>query len=131
VRILLVEDNEDSSQLLKMVLDPYGEVKLAFDGVEALEMLQKAREEEKPYDLVLLDVMMPRMDGIETLSRLREEEQKRGVNPLQRINVIMITAYADEQNMQKALQLGCEGYLFKTQGKGKIIERLHALGLIE
>ena len=131
MRTLIVEDNKDTGQLLQMIVEVYGEVEIAFDGLEALQALRQTWDTGQHYDLILLDVRMPRMDGLETLRCLREEEDHRSIIEAQRAKVIMLTAYADEQNMQLAFQLGCQGYIFKTQGKAKILQRLRALGLIE
>ncbi len=131
MKILIADDHDDTAQLLKMVLEQYAEVSTAADGKEALDTLRQSWENDLPFDLVLLDVLMPNMDGLEALRCIREEEQRRRFIDSQRTKIIMLTAYADEENMQRAFALGCQGYLFKTQGKAKIIERLRALDLID
>ena len=131
MKILVVDDNPDAAELLKLVLQPYGDVDTATEGLQALDKIRQAWEQGQPFELILLDVLMPKMDGLEALSVLRREERSRGIADAQRTKVIMITAYADEENMQRALSIGCEGYVFKTAGKNKILDRLRVLGLIE
>lgn len=83
-KILVVEDNPDEAQMVKMILEPEGyEVELAADGREGLE---KA-EADKP-DLIILDVMMPVLDGFAMCAKLREDPE------YQDVPVILLTAVA-------------------------------------
>ena len=131
MRILIADDHEDSAHMFKLVLEQFGEVVLASDGKQVINEVKAAWDQEQPFNLILMDVMMPNMDGIQALRYLREEEQRRNHSGPERLKVVMLTAYADEENMQRAFQLGCEGYLFKTQGKSKIMDRLRALGFLD
>jgi len=102
-RILVVDDEVDMVEGIKIMLeaDNY-EVIAAFDGQEGL---QKAQE-ERP-DLILLDVMMPKMDGFETLRRIRADSET------QHIPVIMLTAKGDTDSMFKAHDLGSTDFFIK------------------
>jgi CheY-like chemotaxis protein len=84
-RILVVEDNADEAQMVKLILEPHGyEVTLAADGREGL----KAVEAQKP-DLIILDVMMPILNGFAMCARLREDPQYKD------IPVILLTAVGE------------------------------------
>lgn len=104
--ILLVEDNPDHAVLAKLSLsrlDEIREVRLAMDGVEALEIL-----ESSPLpDLILLDLRLPRLDGFELLERLRRDERFR------KIPVIVLTTSAARVDLQRSRSLGAIGYLTK------------------
>lgn len=130
MRTLIVEDSADAAHMLKLILSPYGGVDIAADGVQGLEAFMAAWEEEDPYDLICLDIMMPKMDGLETLRRIREEEEKMGMGGTLGVRVVMTTAREDEATIRQAIVLGCEGYVFKTHGRKRILEKLKELGLI-
>lgn len=102
-RILVVDDDEDNRELLRRRLVREGHfAACAVNGREALE-----RVREEPFDLVLLDVMMPEMDGYETLQRLKAGPDTRD------IPVIMISALDDLQSIVRCIERGAEDYLPK------------------
>ncbi|MCB9750316.1 MAG: response regulator [Myxococcales bacterium] len=102
-RVLVVDDNELNRNMLSRRLERDGhDVKIAENGREALEML---RGEE--FDLILLDVMMPEMDGYEVLERLHADDRLRG------IPVIMISALDELSTVVRCIELGAEDYLPK------------------
>ncbi|MEL6149659.1 MAG: response regulator [Chloroflexota bacterium] len=101
--ILVVDDNEMNRDMLSRRLKRQGfTVETADDGEMALNML-----EQKPYALVLLDVMMPRMNGYEVLETIKTSEDKR------HLPVIMISAVDDLDSVVKCIEMGAEDYLFK------------------
>jgi putative two-component system response regulator len=101
--VLVVDDNEMNRDMLVRRLQPLGyEVSVARDGSEAMDMLLQA-----PYDLVLLDIMMPIKDGFEVLQEMKAHSE------LSIIPVIMITALDDTSSAARCIQLGAEDYLTK------------------
>lgn len=105
-RILVVEDDATSQRLVVRLLRQLGHlVDAASNGAEALELLSKGR-----YELVLMDVLMPEMDGLETLRRLREAERQRGVA---RTPVIVLTADVLRCTEEGMLSVGFDAYLTK------------------
>nr|WP_293176796.1 adenylate/guanylate cyclase domain-containing protein [Nannocystis sp.] len=102
-KILVVDDNESNRNMLSRRLERQGHrVKLAEDGKRALEMLR-----EEDFDLVLLDVMMPEMDGYQVLEHLHADDKLRG------LPVIMISALDQLDTVVKSIELGAEDYLPK------------------
>ena len=102
-RILVVDDILANVRLLEAKLSAeYFEVVTAMNGVDALEAVQRS----KP-DIVLLDVMMPGIDGIEVTKWLKEDDELRG------IPVIAVTAFAMKGDEQKIREGGCEAYVSK------------------
>jgi class 3 adenylate cyclase len=116
-RILVVDDVPDNVDILQMRLEAQGyAVATAADGVEALE---KARE--LLPDLVLLDVMMPRMDGIETLKRLKADPA------LPFIPVILVTARTDAKDVVAGLESGGDDYLTKPVDHAALSARVRSM----
>ena len=101
--ILIVEDDRVSRNLLKIILEDVGhEIREASNGEEALKMITK-----KIPDLLLLDLMMPKMDGWTVCNHLRANEMTRD------LKVIIITAKRTNEDMEKAKQYKVAGYLVK------------------
>ena len=117
-KVLLADDEEDILVLVSATLggdDRYSLV-LARDGEEAL---QRARE-EKP-DLILLDVMMPKMDGFEVCSVLKSESDTKHVK------IVMLTAMAQELDKQKAEQAGADFYFTKPFSPTALLNKVEEL----
>jgi len=105
LRILLAEDNQVNQRLATRMLEKRGHVvEVATNGREALEALEKTS-----YDLVLMDVQMPEMDGMEATSRIRAKERLSG----RRQQVVALTAHAMKGDEEKCLAAGMDGYLTK------------------
>ena len=103
-RILLVEDNVVNQKVALKMLEKLGyNADLADDGVEAIAMLAN-----KNYDLILMDVQMPRLDGYETTAKIRDSEGSEGHIP-----IIAMTANAMDSDRQKCLDAGMDDYLPK------------------
>lgn len=130
MRILIVEDEFGSRKLLQKFLSPYGVCDLAVDGEEAIEAFKLAMKEEDPYDLVCLDIMMPKKDGQAVLKEIRELEESRNIRGLEGVKVIMTTALNDPKNILEAFKSQCEAYIPKPISKQKLLEELRALQLI-
>ena len=114
-KILLVDDNP---KYLKDVLPFYGfEVKCTTDGVQALETL----EGDESFDLVLLDVMMPNMNGWETLKAIRKNPKVKD------IPVIMVTAVNEDQKMISGLKIGADDYIVKPFILPNLLARIEAV----
>lgn len=101
--VLVVDDNEMNRDMLSRRLKRQGyDVEMAEDGVAAIEAMK-----ETLFDLVMLDVMMPRMNGYEVLEKVREDDS------VKKAPIIMISAVDDLDSVVKCIELGAEDYLFK------------------
>lgn len=130
MKALVVEDDFTSRLLLQKILVNYGEIHIAVNGLEAISAFSAAQKIGKPYDLVCLDIMMPEMDGLEALKKIRSTEEEHGVFSSNGAKIIMTTALSDIQNVSKAYQSLCDGYLVKPIEKGKLFELLSKLRVI-
>ncbi len=115
MRLLVVEDEPGLAETLRKTLEEEGfAVDLAADGDEGLDRLCSA-----PYDAVVLDVMLPRLDGWTVLQRARAKDV--------RTPVLMLTARDQVSDRIKGLNLGADDYLVKPFALSELIARLHAL----
>ena len=131
MRILIVEDDFTSRALMQKMLAPYGECDVVVNGEEAVEAFSMALAEAEPYQLVCLDIMMPRMDGQMALRAIREIEKISGVTPRSEAKIIMTSALDSPKEVMEAYyQGGCTGYLVKPIEKVRLQGLLAELGLV-
>ena len=128
MRILIAEDDFASRKAILKFLSAYGECDVTVDGMEAIDAFMMALEEEDPYDLICLDVMMPVMDGYQALKNIRNIEREHNVDPADQAKVIMTTALNEEKNVKKAFELGCTVYCAKPIDLEKLKGMLEKLG---
>ena len=132
MRVLIVEDDFTSRKLLQKIVGPYGEADIAVNGQESIEAFEAALEENNPYDLVCMDIMMPEMDGQEALKKIRAIEKSRGIRNSEEVKVIMITALDDPQNVVEAYYKGgATSYVPKPIDRQLFLQLLRNLGLIQ
>lgn len=131
MRILIAEDDLVSRKFLFKFLAKYGECDLVVDGLEALDAVLLSFKENRPYDLICLDIMMPKVDGVKVLKHIKDLERQKGILPEKRSKVIMTTALAETQHVQNAFEIGCDAYAAKPIDTDKLVEVLIKLGLIE
>lgn len=129
MRILIAEDDFFNRTLLQKVMQDYGECELASDGQEAIEAFDQALVDKKPYELILLDIMMPKINGQEVLRHIRESERSRGISPLEGVKLLMTTALDDKRNTVDAYKHQADAYLVKPIELAAIREELDALGI--
>lgn len=118
-KILIVDDNP---KYLQDALPMYGyEVVVATDGIQALKVLSKTNLKEHPIDLILLDIMMPNMNGWDTLKSIRSNDKTK------HIPVIMLTAINEEQKMVSGLKIGADDYVVKPFVLPNLLARIEAV----
>lgn len=117
--ILVVDDNEDIRNLLTLVLENEGYlVTQGVDGGECLEIIQG-----KPFDLILLDVMMPGLSGFEVLKSIRSSKDQK----ISQLPICMITAKSSVEDVDEALELGATSYIVKPFRPIALAEKVNAL----
>lgn len=132
MKVLLVEDDAISLQILKLILSDYSDCDEAENGKVAVEKYKASLENGTPYDLICLDIMMPVMDGQAALREIRRIEAEKGVGGRDLVKVMMMTALKDPKNVMEAFVKGsCEAYLVKPILPDKIVQVLVDFGLVE
>ncbi|WFS63642.1 response regulator [Pseudodesulfovibrio thermohalotolerans] len=129
MRALIVEDEFLSRKVLRSFLMTLFDVDIVVNGREAVEAFKLGHDEKRPYDLILMDIMMPEVDGIEALQRIRDLETENGYRP--RVKVIMTTALDDPQTVIRTFHDGeASAYIVKPVAKDKLYAELEKLGLL-
>ncbi|GAA4654334.1 response regulator transcription factor [Anaerocolumna aminovalerica] len=112
-KILLVDDNKEIIYTLSKLLEFEGyEVEKAYDGMEALEIIK-----DNPIDLILLDVMMPRMNGLTAMMKIREHKK---------IPIIILSAKTEESDKVSGLIMGADDYITKPFNTAELMARVQA-----
>ncbi len=116
-KILIADDRSEVVELVKVTLEGEGYRTIdAFDGSEALEKIRL----EKP-DLILLDIVMPKMDGFEVLSEIRKDPKTKD------IPIIMLTAKGQKSDQEKGKELGATGYIIKPFSPSALLKRIEEI----
>ena len=129
MKILVVEDDATSRDVLHSILSEFGSCDVAADGEEGLAAFGRAFERGEPYDLVCLDILLPRMDGQEVLRKIRELEASGG-SEAGEARVVMITALSDPKNVVEAFYRGgATAYVPKPIDRDHLFQVLGKLGV--
>ncbi len=130
MKCLIVEDDSASKELLRAYLKDCADCHTASDGRQAVEAFLDALEENEPYDLILLDIMMPEVNGREALQEIRWIEAEHDIGGLDAVKVIMTTALDDSKDILGSFREGCEAYVVKPVQKDKLFAEIEKLGLL-
>ena len=115
--VLVVDDNLQNLELIAAYLEELGcEVRTATDGLEALDAAAK-----KVPDLVLLDVMMPRMSGFQCCAKMKKDPKTAGVP------IVMVTALTEVSDVERAVDSGADDFLTKPVNKVELLARVRSL----
>jgi len=113
MKILIVEDDLSSRKFLCKFMADYGDCDITVDGMEGLDAYLIALDEDEPYELVCLDIMMPKIDGVKVLKTIREIEKQRNIEDDRKTKIIMTTALNDVDLVKNSFDSGCEVYASK------------------
>ncbi len=127
-RILIVDDDPVALMILQYYLAIYGRVDTAMQGREAIEKFQSALAND-PYDALFLDIMMPEMDGHQTLKTIRSAEDKAGILIGDGCRVAMVSALSDFATISTSFQDQCDVYLVKPFERDAIQNVMVKFGL--
>jgi two-component system chemotaxis response regulator CheY len=127
LRMLVVEDDFASLFLLQSFLSNYGLCRIAATGSKAVELVASALKRGEKFDLICLDVMMPGMDGIEVLRRIRALEKSYGIGPNFGAKIIMTTAVNDSNEVLQCFQEFCDSYILKPIDLDNLLMQMKSL----
>lgn len=131
MKILIAEDDRISRTFLQKFMSNYGEVDVAVDGMEAIDLYMESVKHKAPYSMLCLDIMMPKVDGLKVLKVIRQLEAQKNIPHEKRLPIIMMTALADVGYVDEAFRQGCDAYASKPIDTDKVEEVMRNLGLVE
>lgn len=132
MRALIVDDDFYSRVVLHDMLRPVAECHIAVNGEEAVGAFKKALEDERPYDLVCMDLVMPEMDGQQALQEMRALEDERGIDGVDRSVVFVVSMVEDNRETNEAFFLGgADSFLVKPIAAERLMAELREHGLLD
>jgi len=125
LRVLIVEDSDVCRSGIQRLMSDYGICNVAEDGDKGVEAAQAMLSETgKPYDLICLDSIMPKMSGLEALVKIHEIESKNGFPIGRGSKVIMMTGQDDHKTIMEYFNNGCDGYIVKPVRLPAILDKM-------
>lgn len=118
-KILIVDDNDLNITILEGILEKKYEIHVSHNGFDAIAMVEK-----KTFDMIILDIMMPDMDGVEACKKIKKNEEKKN------IPIVFLSAAANDQHLrQEALNAGAVDFINKPFKANYILERIDSIFL--
>ncbi len=131
MKSLIIDDDASSRNMFKLYLEKFGKCDMASIGYDGINAYKKALSSGEPYDLIIIDIILPDINGNEILKMLRTEENMNKIADYFRTKVILTTSLDDEENrrIEKNLTEGIEAYYAKAFANEGLDEKLSELGL--
>lgn len=129
LKIMIVEDDMVSRKVMYKILSKYGDCDIVVNGMEAIDAFMMATTEEDLYDLICIDIMMPKVDGIKAVKTIRDIEKTNKVD--KKVKIIMTTALSESKVVEDSFNAGSDAYATKPIDIDKLISVIQKFGLIE
>jgi two-component system chemotaxis response regulator CheY len=131
MKCLIVDDDELGRELIAEYLRGQASFDMAVNGREAVEKYEAAHDSGAPYDLIILDIVMPEMNGHEAAKAIRRMEQEKDTKPEQRVNIIVLSALNTPKDViETYVSAQSSAHLIKPVTREKLLLTLNKLGLI-
>jgi two-component system chemotaxis response regulator CheY len=128
MRVIVADDESVSRNKLQEIMEPLGKCDFFEGGRAVIEAFQESHEEGEPYQLLMLDIGMPDVNGIQVLHEVRRIEKEREIHDENRVKVIMVTAHPDKDTIITFFRAGCDSYIKKPFDRELIFTKLEELG---
>ncbi len=131
MRALIVEDDPSSAKILEHVLSTYGHCDIATDGMAGVTAFKRALKTNEPYDLICMDIMLPKLSGQGALQQIRKTEEAASISTAHRVHVFMTTGLKETKEVAEALYKGgAAAFFVKPINIDSFIESLKSIGLV-
>ncbi len=127
-RILVVDDEELGRKAMKKIFAGYGQCTSVSNGKDAVNVYRTALDEKKPFNLIILDISLEDISGLEVLKRIKEIENIENIGKEQQTTIVMATSHSEKETVVNCLQAGCKGYFIKPLKPEPVAKRLAELG---
>jgi putative nucleotidyltransferase with HDIG domain len=131
MRILIVDDEMVSRTKLELIMEYFGDCKTVNQGDDALAAFHEAHRDEDPFNLIMLDINLPDMDGIKVLSTIRNTEKELNIDQSRKAKILMTSSYRNKDRIVASVQSGCDDYIGKPFDLNLIRTKLGKLGIKE
>lgn len=128
MKILVVDDELVSRSKMQKIMESFGECEAVTSGAEAVAAFSGAWETGLPFDVISLDIVMPDMDGIAVLEKMREIEREKGIPRGKQVKIMMVTSHSDTENVVASMKAGCNNYIVKPFDRERVLQKLSNLG---
>jgi two-component system, chemotaxis family, chemotaxis protein CheY len=128
MNFLIIEDEMTALIKMKAMLSAYGEGTGVTNGYQALEQCAAAIKKSAPFDLITIDIGLPKISGLKVLQAINKLE---GDHHVPASKKIMVTASGTKENLIKAASSGCDGFMVKPVKKDTMEEKMAALGFVK
>ena len=130
MRVLVIDDDAPTRNLLKAMVAKLGECETADSGKKAISAFTRAWQDWRPFDLIFLDILMPEMDGSQVLSKIRELEKEKQIPEKLRVKIIMISGLSEKEMVVACLRDGCDDFLVKPLETQLLFNKIKNFGLL-
>ncbi|MCP3900403.1 MAG: response regulator [Desulfobacteraceae bacterium] len=127
MKFLVVDDDFVSRSKMEAIVESIGEYKSAESGKEAIDLFKAGLKSDKTFDIIMLDIAMPDMDGTEVLFNIREIEKTHNITEQNQTKIIMVTSHSDKGHRITCIQAGCDDYIVKPFDAETIQEKIDTL----
>ncbi len=129
MKILIVDDDAVGRKSMRYILSEYGECCINGNAEEAILAFIKAWNDWRPFSLIILDIGLPDMSGVELLSRIRQLEEEKNIPEEERVKIIMVTSHSDKDRVMACFKAGCNEFVVKPTDKEMMAAKLANIGL--
>jgi two-component system chemotaxis response regulator CheY len=127
-KILIVDDEEMGRTVMEEMFNRYGRFASVATGKDAVRVYEKELEKDKGFDLVLLDISLDDINGLEVLNQIKAIESSKEKEPEKKTVVVMVTAHSEKDLVIDCIRAGCKGYLIKPLKQEVVDKKLLELG---
>ena len=131
MKSLVADDVLVIRRLLQRALTTYGQCDAAINGTEAVTKFYQSHEDNNPYNLICLDILMPQKSGLQVIKDIRKFEVDNNIATEKRVKIIMTTILQDQIVIDQAQKYGCDGYMVKPINLSKLFSLIWQFGLID
>ena len=130
IRALIVEDEHVAREKLKMLMSKFSDCKTVETGEDAIRSFSDSLHSKHYFNVVLLDIGLPDMNGKAILNKIHQLEKEKGVAPEDKTKIIMVTASAAGQALFGSIHDNCDDYLLKPVNEAILRDKLNAVGVL-